>query len=211
MLLPSDIAPKAKVFDSSSGGFTSLVLTTHNLVFKQDGSMTIILHGIKNDYHQDGFEVNVQPASTANLDLVLALSCYIEHTRNVRPSSCPLFLTLNQPFRVIRASTVSSVLEKSISLAKLDNMGFTVKSFRPTGTTKAIESDIPADSVRRIGRWKSKEVFKEHHVHAFPMLSFIDRIFDIHVNIGIADYDELIMMIMVSNEPDNSPAVLILF
>ena len=73
MLRPSDIAPRVTVFDEDQQTFQRLILTTKNMQFNMDNSVTITLFGIKNDYSKDGFLVMIQPASIAKLDPVATL------------------------------------------------------------------------------------------------------------------------------------------
>lgn len=179
MLRPSDIAPKAKVYDKATKKLIKRVMTTDQVRFHADGSMRITLHGIKNDYHRDGFEVRVNPSSDGHVDPVQAVKCYIERTAKIRPSNRPLFLSLKKPYQGIGADTVGSVLEKAIKLADLHHKGFTAKNFRPTGATRAIEGNIVADTVRKVGRWKSRETFEEHYVHSKPPQDFTDIVYGI--------------------------------
>ena len=178
MLRPSDVAPKVIVYDKEKGEISNhLVLSTDNVQFNHDGSVTIELHGIKNDYSRDGFDVTVPPASEIKIDPVATLRCYIEWTCYQRSKEKPLFIGLNKPFKALSASSVARILEKVIELSGLKGQGFNAKSFRPTGATNAIESGIDPDSVSRQRRWKSKETFKYHYVHAKPQKDFVNKIY----------------------------------
>ena len=50
-------------------------------------------------------------------------------------------------------------------MAGLGDQGFTAKSFRPTGATIAVSQGILPETVMKIGRWKTKEVFLNHYVY----------------------------------------------
>ena len=173
MLRPSDVAPHAKVIQND-GEIRPLQLKTDQVSFNSDGSCVITLHGIKNDYHRDGFDVVVKPTSNAKLDPVRCLKCYIERTKYFRPKHNPLFLSLKQPFDAISAKTVTRILEKAIILAGLKESGFSAKSFRPTGATVAVQAGVDPDVVRRVGRWKSRETFETHYVHSQPPKEMTD-------------------------------------
>ena len=56
------------------------------------------------------------------------------------------------------------MLEEGIHLAGLGGKGFSAKSFHPTGATAAVNMDVEPDKVRRLGRWKTQEVFYYHYV-----------------------------------------------
>ena len=71
MLCPSDLAPRAKVFDEEHQIFHNLTLTTDNVMFHMDRSMTVTLFGIKNDFTRDGFEVISQLLQTQSWILSL--------------------------------------------------------------------------------------------------------------------------------------------
>ena len=158
------------------GEWKELILSTNQVVFNRDGSATVTLLGIKNDYKRDGFEVPIRPASNARLDSVRTLKAYVERTKYHRPKGNPLFLSLKKPFNAISAKTVSWILEKSIANAGLTGQGYSAKSFRPTGATSAVDAGINPDTIRKIGRWKSSETFETHYIHSRPPLSFTDNI-----------------------------------
>ena len=179
MLRPSDIAPRATVFDEDQQTFQRLILTTENVQFNTDNSVTITFFGIKNDYSRDGFAVVIQPALIVKLDPVATLRCYIKCSRYQRPKGNPLFLALNVPYGVISASTMSRILDKAISITGLRGQGFSAKSFRPTGAMIAVESDINADAIQKISRWKSQSTFEDHYVHAKPPKQFTDSVLKI--------------------------------
>ena len=174
MLRPSDIAPKAEVYDGEE--FVKLELTCNQLRFEDDGSLTIWLHGIKNDSKRDGFQINIPAASNPTCDPVATLRTYIARTEADRPASRPVFIALKKPFKAISSATVAKDLASAIQLAGLSGHGFSAKSFRPTGATAAIESGINPDNVRTMGRWKCREVFEEHYVFPRVGQEFTDTI-----------------------------------
>ena len=174
MTRPSDVAPLSTLYDEKEGVFKPMVLSTENIRFNTNGSMTIIFHGIKNDYDRNGFEVNLPPASNPRLDVVRALRCYIQRTKYVRPANLALFLSLKKPYSGITATTAARILDKAIDRAGLKGQGFTAKHFRPTAATLAVESGIDPDCVRMVGRWRNRETFENHYVHAFPTRKFTD-------------------------------------
>ena len=129
-------------------------------------------------YHRDGFEVIIPASSHPRLDPVRALKCYISRTRYVREyPELALFLSLKKPYGAVSAATITRILETAIEMAGLGNQGFKAKHFRPTGATIAVEAGIKADTIRRVGRWKSRETFEAHYVHAVPPTSFTDSVF----------------------------------
>ena len=176
MLRPSDIAPRS-VTVSEDGICEPLIFKTSQLKFCEDGSCTIILHGIKNDYMREGFEVVVQPTENGRVDPVKALKCYVERTRYIRPEECPVFLSLKKPYGAISSKTVTRILEKAIICAGLKGQGYSAKCFHPTGATNTIDAGLNSDMVQAVGRWKSKETFQNHYVHSRPVRSFTDRVF----------------------------------
>ena len=179
MLRPSDIAPKAVHFDSSLGTTTAFVFSTDHVEFCNDGA-NITLHGIKNDTTRTGFAVFLQPTKEAKLNPVQALRDYIDCTQQVRPPAKPVFLTLTAPYKAISASTAATILNEAIKLAGLDGMGYSAKSFRPTGATAAIDMHCDPDIAMRLGRWKTRSVFYEHYVHSKPPASLFSDIIELH-------------------------------
>jgi hypothetical protein len=179
MLRPSDIAPKAVHFDGESGTSSNFVFSTHNVEFCDDGAK-ITFHGIKNDTSRAGFSVFLQATEEDKLNPVLALKEYISRTNNIRPESCPVFLTLTSPHRAISAGTVATILNDAIKLAGLDGHGYSAKSFRPTGATAAIDMKCDPEIAMQLGRWKTRSVFFDHYVHSKPPSSLSTDIMEHH-------------------------------
>ena len=129
--------------------------------------MTIVLHGIKNDYNRDGITVTIPQCNDPDLDPVRSLQEYMHQTNHIRQHvpHRPVFLTLDKPYRALSSRGISSVLNEIIHQAGLGSRGFSAKCFRPAGATTAINLGMNPDTVRHIGRWKSQEVFEKHYVH----------------------------------------------
>ena len=165
MTRPSDLAPKAKIFDPQSMSSKAVVLSVDDIQFHENGSMTIVFWGIKNDTNRQGFEISIPPSSDKVMDPVCCLRVYIDKTAKFRkgPENA-LLLSLKTPYKAISADTVGSILEDSIKMAGLADQGFTAKSFRPTGATIAVSQGILPETVMKVGRWKTKEVFLNHYV-----------------------------------------------
>ena len=148
MLRPSDLAPHGLLFNAETLLVEHMTFCTDQIVFNDNGSMVLKLHGIKNDLDRAGFEVNIPPASHSKLDPVKTLKDYIKRTDNIRPvHSKPVFLTLCRPYRAISSSTIANDLASAIKLAGLDGKGYSAKSFRPTGATISVEKGCNPDIV----------------------------------------------------------------
>ena len=50
MLRPSDVAPHGVVYSSDTDAYHHILLTTEQVVFEQDSSVTMLLHGTKKDF-----------------------------------------------------------------------------------------------------------------------------------------------------------------
>ena len=175
MLRPSDVAPRGMLFDPTVQDQRRMVFSTRQIEFGEDGGVTISFHGIKNDYLREGFTVSIPPASVPKIDPVEALRTYLMRTESVRPGlDLPVFLTLQRPFRALSSDSVARVLDDGIKAAGL--VGYTAKSFRPTGATVAVNSGMDQDSARNIGRWRCREVFEEHYVHSKVSGSYTDKL-----------------------------------
>jgi len=164
MLRPSDIAPKALFFDNLTGETRKFIFSTNMIEFNSEGLKVSFL-GIKNDAQRSGFQVFLPSAPNSKLDPVAAIKDYITRTEPYRTDE-GVFLSLNKPYKAISAASVSKILEKAISMAGLAGQGFSAKSFRPTGATRAIDGGIDPEVVQKMGRWKCTEVFREHYVHS---------------------------------------------
>ena len=183
MLRPSDVAPKSVIYDADAGVVKSNIFSMDNVCFNLDGSMCVTFFGIKNDTTRSGFKVQVQPHKDSKLDPVKALQDYIHISMPHRPKdTCPVFVTLKPPFKQIDSCTVARVLEESIELAGLKDMGFNAKSFRPTAATVGVDNDIDPNVVMQIGRWKTREVFYDHYVHSKVPRNFSSTLLDAKVS-----------------------------
>jgi hypothetical protein len=180
MLRPSDIAPRGVLFDPQSESAEQLVFSTEDIRRKEDGSMTISFLGIKNDMDRQGFSVHLQPAEQSNMDPVHTLDTYINKTslQRAQADGSPVFISLVKPSRKLASSGIAQVLNKAIKLAGLEGQGYSAKSFRPTGATTAIANNYDPDTVMKIGKWKTREVFMGHYVHSQTPSSFTTSMFN---------------------------------
>ena len=176
MLRPSDIAPKAVLFDEESDSGKKVIFKT-DMIQTTELGLNVTLFGIKNDTTRTGFEISIPRHSDELIDPVAAIEEYIKATSDMR-SDGGVFIGLNKPYKAISAAAVGKVLEEAIGLAGLAGMGFTAKSFRPTGATKAIERGIEPEIVQKVGRWKSTDVFYQHYVHSRTPVEFTDAILE---------------------------------
>lgn len=98
MLRPSDIAPKGKYFSALDNSFSSIVFSTDQIVFRDDGGMQITFFGIKNDTNRSGFEVDIPKHDNDKLHPVSALKAYVARIECIRPQTTkPVFLSLSKP------------------------------------------------------------------------------------------------------------------
>ena len=173
MLRPSDIAPHSV---HTGVSIQKNLFTLRNLNFKED-SLVVTFFGIKNDLKRNGFEVTLFPHKNIKLDAISALRSYIDRTSEERSTSGSeaVFIALRKPYDPLYAAGVASVLQDAIDCAGLKGQGYSAKSFRPTGATKAISNDVDPNIVRSIGRWKSADIFFEHYVHSLPPQDYTDH------------------------------------
>jgi hypothetical protein len=167
MARPSDFDPQARTYDPNTGLLEQVVLSEDQVIFNQNGDLTITLHGIKNDYSRDGFTITIPGCEQSAIDPVRCLKEYIDRTSSERiyVKHKPVFLTLTKPYKQLSAKGISGVLHDAIKAAGLANSGYSAKSFRPSGATHAISMGLHPDTVRHIGRWRSQEVFEKHYVN----------------------------------------------
>ena len=164
MARPSDLAPRAQNF----------TLTTDQVLFHEDGSMSITLVGTKNDKDRKRFQVNIPGGSDGVCDPVRALKEYIKSTTEFRQKGGPLFISLKKPFISMQAAGINQVLKEAIQLSGLE--GYTPRSFRATGATAAMHAETEPGTAMSIGRWRSEEVFRAHYVHPRVQSSYTDKV-----------------------------------
>ena len=181
MLRPSDVAPKA-TFITKDLECRQFTFSADQVSFHDTGHVSITLHGIKNDYDRDGFEIKIPPAREPKLDPATALRVYMERTalQRLTTEDNAVFLTLTKPHHGLSSASVATVLQEAINLAGLTGQGFTAKSFRPTAATQAVASGCDPNIARQVGRWKSQTVFEEHYVHVVVPDTFVDNMLEIH-------------------------------
>ena len=169
-LKTSDIAPKSKRYNSISGQLEPHLSSTLQITFHVRGSASITFRGIKNDASKSGFDVHLHCDANNLLDPVSALQTYISRTVTQRPNPvASFFITLQPPFRALRISTMAKVMEEAIRSVGLGNQGLSVKDFRHTGATAAIDSGLHPDIVMKTGRLKKARHFCYHYVHSKPL------------------------------------------
>ena len=122
------MAPHGETFNAQMGEVDKNTFTSDHLAFEQGGSLTIWLHGIKNDSSHEGFHVNIPECSRSALDPAQTLKTYISHMEHVVPVGRPVFISLRKPFRAVNSATIAKDLKVAISLAGLDGQGFSAKS-----------------------------------------------------------------------------------
>lgn len=178
MLRPSDVALHGQVIDTESNEVTNMVFKESQVSFNEDSSLTMVFHGIKNDGDRSGFPVTISAAADTKIDPVAALSEYMTVTAETRRLTIdhPVFLSLTNPPKALSSRRIAKVLCDSIDLAGLGGKGFTAKSFRPTGASKAVNMGCDPNIARAIGRWKTQEVFEQHYVHSKVPADYVDKL-----------------------------------
>ena len=175
MLRPSDIAPKS-VWIDSEGIEHNYVFSSDHIIFNADNSMSVVIHGNKNDSDRSGFVIDVSPASEPNICPVDTMKCYLEKTRKFRIRGGPIFISLKFPYGALSSQAITNILNESIEMVGLPRNIFSAKCFRPTGATKAVSAGYDPNIVQKVGRWKTTSVFLEHYVHSKVPKDFTDNI-----------------------------------
>ena len=165
MARPSDLAPHAEQYDSTTGEVSACHLTRNRINFHSDGSVTIFMFGIKNDTNRSGFEVRIPASINDKVDVVQTLKTYIHRTEKDVDSQGPVFISLKAPFRGLTSDGIRRILAEAIELAGLGGQGFTPRCFRPSGANAALEAGCSPEEVMQVGRWKTREVFFDHYVY----------------------------------------------
>jgi hypothetical protein len=178
MTRPSDLAPKATLFDADTGRKEPVMFTRKQVKFHQDGSATVLFFGIKNDHSRTGFEVRIPGSSAVKVDPVHALQCYLDRTETLvgAESSAPVFISLRPPCSGVTGATIARILVEAIKLAGLDGKGYRAKSFRPTGATAAVKANAKPETVMQLGRWKTDTVFRERYVYPLADHDYTDNV-----------------------------------
>ncbi len=178
MLRPSDVAPRGRVMDPNTLVVEQVIFGEDQVTFQEDGSLSLTLHGIKNDYSRDGFGVTLPPASAPKVDPGRCLKEYMRQTALIRHDITrrPVFVSLRRPYHALASTSISGVLNDAIKVAGLSDCGYTAKCFRPTATTRAIASGLKPEIARHIGRWRNAEVFEKHYVHTKVPDTYTDNV-----------------------------------
>ena len=145
-------------------------------MYPRDTPTVVYLFGIKNDYYRKGFQFLVPMASDPVICPVRALKDYVLRTQHLVMRNGQVFLSLNRPYKGLTATGIVNILNKSIELVGLKSQGFSAKCFCPCGATSAVEAGVNPDFITSVGRWKNRQVFDTHYVHANPPAGFTDSI-----------------------------------
>lgn len=177
MTRPSDLAPKGVKYNAKDHSIEPLILSTDQVRFNSDGSLTLVFFGIKNDKDRKGFEVKIPSASDSKLDPVDCLKVYLRRTELVRPKpSSPLFIGLVSPFQALKSVSIANILDEAIRLAGLQGQGFTARSFRPTAASAAVQLACKPETAMQLGRWNTKEVFFNRYVYPLAPQAYTDNV-----------------------------------
>ena len=76
--------------------------------FHDNGSLTLVFHGIKNKYNRDGFTVTLSAACNRKVDPSQCLKEYMQRTADISAKvlEWPVFLALQKPLRALSAKTI---------------------------------------------------------------------------------------------------------
>ncbi len=125
--------------------------------------------------------MNLPKSDNPVMDPAECLKCYIDRTSDVRPKdSLPVFISLKAPYKAVGSDTIGNILEDAIDRAGISNQGFSAKSFRPTGATNAVALGILPETVMKIGRWKTSEVFLNHYVYGRVPSTYTSQMLEAH-------------------------------
>ena len=174
MLRPSDVAPGAELYNPEDSARSVFEFTTDD-VSLTGGHMDISFHGIKNDYQRKGMKVSVKPASDPTMCPVGAMSAYLDKTRQCRSDTNKhVFIALKPPYQGLTVGSIARILNEAIKLAGLT--GYTAKDFRSSGATAAVQAGLPEETIMKVGRWRSADVFREHYIHSKVPDDYTDKI-----------------------------------
>ena len=126
MLWPSDIAPRGRYMNPATMVVEQVIFGEDQVIFHNDGSLTLAFHDIKNDYNRDGFSVTIPAASAAKIDPVRSLQAYMQRTASLPQGlpGKPVFISLIRPYHPLSAKGVATVLQDAIVLAELKDCGY---------------------------------------------------------------------------------------
>lgn len=149
--------------------------------FNTDGSLTLKMFGIKNDTDRKGFEIRVEKSSIQKCDPVQTLKDYMTRTaKKVVPKA--VFVKTNSPNDPISARGIAEILRAAIKEAGLSDV-YTPRCFRPSAASAAVKAECNHESIRQLGRWKTREVFYENYVYPLTQTDTTDKILKSELNI----------------------------
>ena len=67
MVRPSDIAPNAVVWNENQKSWCNLQFTKDRIQFAHNGTVSIYIHGSKNDYDWNGAQIFLQPSKNSKM------------------------------------------------------------------------------------------------------------------------------------------------
>ena len=156
-----------------------MFFSREQVIFNEDNSMSLVIHGNKNDSKRSGFVIDIAPSSEPNLCPVNVMKCYLDRTSNFRKPNGPVFISLKHPYGALSSQAITNISNEAISVVGLPRDTFSAKCFRPSGATKAVSEGFHPNIVQKVGRWKTTSVFFQRYVHSRVPSDFTDKILSI--------------------------------
>ena len=142
------------------------------------GHMSVIFHGVQNDFVYWIHCQDTPLASDKKLDPVTTLNDYMTNTalQCLTDKDGAIFLSLVKQYHGLSSPGIASILQEAISLEGLASQRILTKSSHPTAVTQAVPTGCSSNIAWQVGRWKSHTVFEDNYVHTMVPDNFVDNI-----------------------------------
>jgi len=101
--------------------------------------------------------------SDESLCIVRTMKHYLERTSLIRGEETRLFITTIKPFRSISRQTLSSWIQKILSLSGIDISKFAPHSTRSAAVTSAFKCGVPLDVILKTANWSNSQTFFKYY------------------------------------------------
>lgn len=128
---------------------------------------------------KNGISGDIVMLGTTSDSYVGPSKCLIRRIRHIRGHTdapdTPLFLFWDEHNvqRRVTDRVLTQDLRFGAGLLSLDNTLCTVGALRCTGATALLNSQVPPDLIKLVGRWRSDEVFRYLHLQSSPLTSHL--------------------------------------
>lgn len=92
------------------------------------------------------------------------LRVYLDKTKNLRQNTNSLFISFRKPYKPVTSQTLSRWVKSPLECSGIDSSVFSAHSTRHAATSKAFQSGVNIDAIRKTAGWSAaSNVFAKYY------------------------------------------------